>query len=83
LTHRRTFFPDDTQIQPACLGFHPFANGKALFFFGQFFTGTAAQPRLSAGREIIVRELGRRILADAANTQRSPMNHAIILKSRW
>jgi uncharacterized heparinase superfamily protein len=62
------------------LGNHLFANAKALVFAGLFFEGPQAAAWLTAGLEIITRELPEQVLLDGGNFERSPMYHAIFLE---
>ena len=61
------------------LGNHLWANAKALFFAGLFFTGSEAQRWLQKGMKILDAEMPEQILEDGGHFERSPMYHAIIL----
>ena len=62
------------QVEYHILGNHLFANGKALWFAGEFLNQEQWQ---TLGRRIIIEQLEEQFLSDGAQFELSPMYHAI------
>lgn len=62
------------------LGNHLFANAKALFFAGLFFTGREADEWFNKACQILAKQLPEQILKDGGHFELSPMYHGIILE---
>lgn len=62
------------------LGNHLLKNAKALLFCGLFFKDRHARRWLSAGVQLLTRELGEQVLADGGHFERSPLYHAMIVE---
>lgn len=68
------------RLEYRLLGNHLFANAKALFFAGCFFSGKEAEAWLDRGLRILSREIPEQVLADGGHFERSPMYHALALE---
>lgn len=68
------------RLEHHILGNHLFANAKALYLAGAFFTGEEAEAWHTLGAKLLTRELGEQVLSDGAHFELSPMYHLIVLE---
>ncbi|NPV06365.1 MAG: alginate lyase family protein [Anaerolineae bacterium] len=58
---------------------HVIENARALIWAGLFLEGSLPERWLSQGRALLIKELGRQVLPDGAQFERSPMYHCAVL----
>jgi uncharacterized heparinase superfamily protein len=64
-------------LETHLLGNHYFANAKALYFGGLFFTGPEADNWYKVGSSILISEIEEQVLNDGGHFELSPMYHSI------